>query len=371
LAYGRRIEPRKEMMDGDPVASRRDILKAGMGLLLGLGDAATTRSAGAAREMTAHEKELYEAAKKEDSLTWYTAHSDDVTAQALGREFEALYPGLIVGVVRTTAQVAFQRVSQEIKAGAMQVDVLSSTDIGHYVYLKEKGLLDRYVPENAAKVLDLYKNYDQSGHYFVTSAGMIAISYSTARLSVAQAPQSWTDLLDPKWKDEIALGHPGFSGYVGIWAVTMRKLYGWDYFEKLAKNNPQIGRSINDTVTMINAGERLVAAGPVAATMESAQKGNQLAIIYPLDGTVLIIAPSGIMKGAKHPGAARLFMEYLLSTEASQIWVDHFNESMRPEVASPKGVVSAKDVKTVRPTVEEITTGIPEVIKQWRETFGV
>ena len=72
----------------------------------------------------------------------------------------------------------------------------------------------------------------------------------------ADAPKNWTDLLDPKWKDKIALGHPGFSGYVGTWVVTLRKLYGWDFFEKLAKNNPQVGRSINDTVTMLNAGER-------------------------------------------------------------------------------------------------------------------
>jgi iron(III) transport system substrate-binding protein len=44
---------------------------------------------------------------------------------------------------------------------------------------------------------------------------------------------------------------------------------------------------------------------------------------------------------------------------------------MRAEVAPPAGVKSAKDVKTIRPTVEEIEKGIPEVIKQWREAFGV
>ena len=60
-------------------------------------------------------------------------------------------------------------------------------------------------------------------------------------------------------------------------------------------------------------------------------------MIYPTDGTVLIIAPSGIMKGVKHPNAARLFMEYLLSADASQIWVEHFNESMRPEVNAAGG----------------------------------
>jgi iron(III) transport system substrate-binding protein len=366
------VTARGERKMADMNTSRRTLLKAGSALLaLGCGIGQGARSA-LARDMTAHEKELYEAAKKEGELTWYTAHSDDLTAQALGRDFESLFPGINVQVVRTTAQVAFQRVSQEIKASAMQVDVLSSTDIGHYVYLKEKKLLEKYVPENADKVLDVYKNYDPDGFYHVTSAGLIGIGYNTSKLKEADAPKNWPDLLDPKWKDKIALGHPGFSGYVGTWAVSLKKLYGWEFFEKLAKNNPQVGRSINDTVTMLNAGERIVAgSGPAGTLMNSVQKGNPLAMMYPTDGTVLIIAPSGIMKGSKHPNAARLFMDYLLTVEASTVWVKHFNEAMRPEVSALPGAKSAKDVKTIHPTVEEITKGIPELIKQWRDTFGV
>ena len=351
------------------VPSRRDVLKTGSALALGT--ALGARDA-LARDMSAREKELYELAKKEGEVTWYTAHSNDTTAQALGRDFEAAFPGIKANVVRTTAQVAYQRLTQEQRAGAMQVDVFSSTDIGHYVALKEKSLLEKYVPEASTKVIDVYKNYDPDGFYTVTSAGLIAIAYNTAKLKETEAPQNWPDLVDAKWKDKIALGHPGFSGYVGTWVVTLKKLYGWGFFEKLAKNNPQVGRSINDTVTMLNAGERMVAgSGPNGTAMESAGKGNPLAMIYPPDGSVLIIAPSGIPKGVKHPNAAKLFMEYLLSVEASKIWVTHFNESMRPEVKPVGGAKSANDVKTIRPTVEEITTGIPEVIKQWRDTFGV
>jgi iron(III) transport system substrate-binding protein len=350
-------------------ASRRAVLKGSSALAFSL---SLGMRGVHARETTARQKELYELAKKEGEITWYTAHSNDTTAQALGRDFEAAFPGIKANVVRTTAQVAYQRLTQEQKAGAMQVDVFSSTDIGHYVALKEKGLLEKYAPDNASRLIDAYKNYDPDGYYTVTSAGLIAIGYNTTKLKEADAPKNWPDLLDPKWRDKIALGHPGFSGYVGTWVVSLRKLYGWDFFEKLAKNNPQVGRSINDTVTMLNAGERLVAgSGPVGTAMESAAKGNPLAMIYPTDGSVLIIAPSGIPKGVRHPNAAKLFMEYLLTTEASQIWVEHFNEPMRPEVKPLNGAKSAADVKTIRPTVEEITKGIPEVIRQWRDTFGV
>ena len=350
---------------------RRDfILGSSTLLVLGASQAALGQPAA---EMTPHEKDLYESAKKEGGeLTWYTAQSDDITAQALGRSFEALYPGLKVNVLRTTAQVAYQRVTQEIKASAIQCDVFSSTDIGHSVELKARGAFEKFVPDNASKVLDIYKDYDPDGYYFVTSAGLIGIGYNTTKVKGPDAPKNWTDLLDPKWNNSIALGHPGFSGYVGTWALTLRNQYGWDFFEKLAKNNPRVGRSINDTVTMLNAGESSIAgSGPAGTILESAQKGNPLALSYPTDGTVLIIAPSSIMKGSKHPAAARLFMEFLLSPRASRIWVDHFNESIRPEVSAQNGAISAKDIKTIRPTVEQITKGVPEVIKQWRETFGV
>ena len=352
------------------VRRRNFILGSSAFLVLGAGRNALAEPAPA---MTPHEKELYEAAKKEGGeLTWYTAQSDDITAQALGRSFEQIYPGIKVNVLRTTAQVAYQRVTQEIKASAIQCDVLSSTDLGHSVALKAGGAFEKYIPDNASKVLDVYKNYDPDGYYFVTSAGMIGIGYNTSKVKEADAPKNWTDLLDPKWNNDIALGHPGFSGYVGTWALTLRNQYGWDFFEKLAKNNPRVGRSINDTVTMLNAGESAIAgSGPVGTLMESVQKGNPLAMIYPTDGTVLIIAPSAIMKGCKHLNASRLFMEFLLSAGASQIWVDHFNETIRPEISPSKSAKSAKDLKTIRPSVAEITKGIPEVIKQWRETFGV
>jgi len=361
-------------MPRGPAGSRRDILKGGSAafLLAAIGSEVSPRHVAAAAEMSAHQRELYEAAKKEGELTWYTAHTNDVTAQALGRGFEADFPGIKVSVVRTTAQVAFQRVSQELKAGAVQVDVFSSSDVGHYVYLKEKKLLEQLMPANANKVFEIYQHYDPDGYFLVTSAALIGMAYNTAKLKEADAPKNWADLADARWKDRIALGHPGFSGYVGVWALMMRKLYGWKFFEDLAKNNPQIGRSINDAVTMLNAGERVVAGTALFGTAaESAQKGNPVAMIYPTDGTVLILAPSGILKGVKHPNAARLFLEYLMSVDASKVWVDHFGEPMRPEVSPSSGVKSARELKTIRPSVGEIVKGIPDVIRQWRETFGV
>jgi iron(III) transport system substrate-binding protein len=314
-------------------------------------------------------KAIEEAAKKEGELTWYTTHYTSEAAEELGAMFTKMY-GIKVNVVRTTAQVAYQRLSQDIKNNQTICDVFSSTDIGHSVRLKADGRFEKYVPENTPKIAPEFQNVDPDGFYHTTSAGLVLLTYNKDKVKAEDAPKNWKDLLDPKWKGKVSTGHPAFSGYVGTWVLTMRKLYGWDFFEKLEKNKPQIGRSIVDTVTALNAGERQVAAGADGATLFSAARGNPLAISYPADGAVLMIAPSAIMKGTKHPNAARLFMEYLYTVEASKVNAKHFGVPMRPEVPAPPGAKPVSEVKTVRPTIAEIDKGVPEVIEQWRDTFG-
>lgn len=318
------------------------------------------------------EPALYEAAKKEKGLTWYTAHYNSETAAAICNGFEKKYPGVKCSYVRTTAQVAYQRLSQDQKAGIAQASVISSTDAGHYGRMKQDGWLQPYRPKLLSELIDAFKSFnDPDGLYVATAAGLVLITYNTSVVSPADAPKKWTDLLDPKWKGKLSIGHPGFSGYVGTWVVQMRKAYGWDYFKKMEMNKPRIGRSINDTVTMLNAKESWVAAGPSATTLESRDKGNPVAVVYPEDGAILMVSPTGILKNAPAPNAARLFVEYLLSRDCNEIVVKMRQDSVNKFVKPLPGAKSLAEVKTVRPTYEEVEKGIPEVKEQFRDTFGI
>ena len=326
----------------------------------------------AAAQMAPWEKTLYDAAKKEKPITVYTAHYNTEDAASLCAAFEKKYAGLKCNFVRTTAQVAYQRFQQDLQANAPIASIFSSTDVSHYPALKAKGLLMEYRPHNLANMVDSLKEYnDKDGQYFVTAAALMLVTYNSSVVSEKEAPKNWTDLLDPKWKGKVSIGHPAYSGYVGTWVVLMNKLYGWDYFTKLEKNQPQIGRSVNDTVTMLNAKERVVAAGPEATTLLSHDKGNPLAVVYPTDGSLLMVSPSAIPKNAPSPNAAKLYMEFLLSKEAAVVQVKSHNLSVVKGVAAAPGAKPLEDIKVVRPTEEEITTGIPEVKKKFRDTFGI
>ena len=313
---------------------------------------------------------LEEAGRREGGLTWYTAQTDGETAERIGRSFTARYPGIKVTVVRTTAQVAYERLSAELKNKNLACDVFSSTDPGHDETLKQKGLLARYVPQNDAQLSPTFRAFDKDGYYHATAGGLVLIAYNTSKVKPEDAPANWTDLLAPKWNRQVAVGHPAFSGFVGTWVLAMRKLYGWKYFESLEKSRPQVGRSIIDTTTTLTAGERSVAASSATSTLHAVDKGNPLAVVHPTDGALLIVAPSAIMANAPHPSAARLFLEFLQSEEVAHISVKQRAESMRPEVTALPGAKPFTEIKTFQLTVAETLKGIPEVIEQWRDTFG-
>lgn len=326
----------------------------------------------AAQDLQPHERELFEAAKAKPEVTWYTGQMQAEPSEAAATAFGVRYPGLKVNVVRSTSQVAFQRLSQDMRAGVAQCDVFSSTDYSHAAFLKREGRLLPYRPVNADGLLPVIRDFDRDNFFQVTYLGLYMLARQTQRVTEAEAPKNWKDLLDPKWRDKLAVGHPGFSGAIGCWCISMRKMYGWDYFKALEKNRPQIGRSSADPVTTINAGERTVGVCiPSATTLLSASRGNPLTLIYPTDGTLLVPSPSGIMKDAPHPAAAKLFVEFMASPAYSQACLPFYHDTLRIDVPQPPGARPVAEIKSILPTGDETEAGMPEVKELWRETFGV
>ncbi|GAA5234317.1 extracellular solute-binding protein [Verticiella sediminum] len=325
----------------------------------------------AAEPDEAYLKELHDAARKEGELTWYVAHLTSELAEQVGQMFTARYPGVRVNVVRTTAQVAYQRLSQDLRANIANCDVFASTDIGHFLDLKDRGLLMQYVPRSHKTFDERFQNYDPDGYYSVTSSNLISLLYNPTKLKAEDVGTSWQALTDPKFKGRVSVGHPGFSGFVGTWLVAMTELYGEAFIDALAKNQPQVGRSIIDTVTTLISGERQVSAGPVSLALTQKARGNPVDVIYADEGAVLMVLPSAIMANARHPNAAKLFMEWSGSKEYASISVDEYNTPLRPDVPPREGVKSISEIKTIQPSNESVRTKVPELIEEWRDTFGV
>ena len=313
---------------------------------------------------------LYHRAAQEGRVTWYIAQISSTEAEHMGAMFTARYPAIHVDIVRATGQVIYQRLSQDLRAGAHNCDVFGSTDLGQYITLGRANRLAVYEPAAEPALRPLFRDYDPSHRIHVTNNNLTTI-VSHTKIQIADSPKTWLDLADPKWKGQLALAHPAYSGAMGAWVYLMAKIHGWSYFEQLARNKPQIGRSLIDPTITIVSGERMVGIAPSDLVLDQAARGNPVRNTFPEDGSVVTVGPTSILQDAPHPNAARLFVEWLLGPDASAYAAQEHRLPVRADVAPEQSVRTPEQVKVIQAPAEELEAGVPAIIEQWRDTFGV
>jgi iron(III) transport system substrate-binding protein len=310
-----------------------------------------------------------EPAKKEGKVVWYTSLVLP-SAEKVAKLFEAAYPGIKVEVHRTGSQRILQRVMQELSANIKSVDVVHTSDAGHFVLLKEKKLLARYAPAGVEKFPAGFK--DREGYYFGLRATVNCITYNSKLVSAAEAPKTWKDLLDPKWKGKLVTAHPGYSGVIATHVLALVNLYGWDYFKQLAQNRVMITQSAADPPTVVASGERMIAAnGGDYYTYQLKKKGNPVEMVYPKEGVPLVVSPTAITSFAPHPNAARLFTDFTFTREIQQVMAD--SEGLytgHPEVKYPADKPKLHDLKLLTVDAEELEKRHEEIKKRFVEFFG-
>jgi iron(III) transport system substrate-binding protein len=310
-----------------------------------------------------------EAAKKEGKVVWYTSLVLP-SAEKVAKLFEAAYPGIKVEVHRTGSERILGRVMQELKANIKNVDIVHTSDAGHFVMFKEKGLLLKYTPAGVEGFPASFK--DRDGYYYGLRATVNAIAYNTKAVTAAEAPKAWKDLLDPKWKGKLVTAHPGYSGVITTHVAALVNLHGWDYFKALAQNRLMLVQSANDPSGVVASGERQVAVNGGDYTFyQVKKKGNPLEIVYPKEGVPLVISPTAIMSFAPRPNAARLFTDFTFSREIQQVMAD--SEGLytgHPDVKYPADKPKLSELKLLIVEPEELEKRGEEIRKRFVEIFG-
>ena len=310
-----------------------------------------------------------EAAKKEGKVVWYTSLALP-TAEKVGKLFEAAYPGIKVEVQRTGSQRILQRVMQELQASLKLVDVIHTSDAGHFVLLKEKKLLMKYTPPGVDAFPPGFK--DKDGYYFTLRATVNVIAYNTKLVPAAEAPKGWKDLLDPKWKGKLVTAHPGYSGVISTHVLALVHLHGWDYFKQLAQNKLMLVQSAVDPAGVVASGERLVAAnGGDYYYYQMKKKGNPIEVVYPKEGVPLVVSPTAIASFAPHPHAAKLFTDFTFSRELQQVMVD--SEGLytgHPDVKYPSDKPKLSELKLLTVEPDELEKRNEEIKNRFVEFFG-
>ncbi len=352
-----------------PGFSRRDVLIGSSALAVGTVFASPIRAA--APPPTAITPGMIEAAKKEGKVVWYTS-VDLPVAEKVGKAFEAKYPGVTVRVERTGAERVFQRIGQEYASNIHAVDVVQSSDAAHFIVWKRDGILAPYVPEDVAKFYPA-EHKDPDGMFATWRAWLCTLGYNTNMVKKEEAPKSFADLLDQKWTGKIVKAHPGYSGTIMTATFQITRDIGWDYLEKLAKQKIMQVQSSTDPPKKLALGERAVMAdGNEYNMFQLKEKGDPVEIIYPTEGTPLIVGPNGVLKNAPNPNAARLFQSFCFTPETQQLIVDVGGlRSFHPQAKEKAGRTPLKDIKLMKDDPAGVEKTAEEIKARYTKIFGV
>ena len=267
--------------------------------------------------------DLVEAAKAEGTLTVYGSCEEDYLTAACDH-FQELY-GIKVERQRLSTGEVPAKIEEE--NGNPSADVWFGGTNNPYDTAAAKGLLDNsYVPVNASHLAkDIYK--DPNGYWYGIYTGILGFMVNKdelARLNL-EAPKTWDDLLKEEYKGLIWLSNYNTAGTAKLVVNTLLQMKGHDegikYLVNLDKNIQIYTKSGSGPSKNVGTGECVIGIGflhdGITQIVDNGYDNIQL--IIPEDGTSCEIGPVAIFKGAKHPNAAKLFVEYALSPECVQL----------------------------------------------------
>ena len=349
--------------------SRRAVLKVAGGMAAGA--AFSTRVLAEAPPAEAVTPALMEAARKEGQVVYYTS-VDLPVAEKLAKAFEAKYSGISVRVERTGAERVFQRIGQEYSSGIHAVDVVNSSDASHFIVWKRDGILDAYVPEDVAKFYPAEQK-DADGQFASWRVWLSIIAYNTTMVKAEDAPKSFADLLNPKWKGKMVKGHPGYSGTIMTATYELQRDLGWTFFEQLAKQNVMQVQSSADPPKKLELGERAVQAdGNEYNILQLRDAGRPVEPVYATEGSPMIVGPNGIFKAAPNRNAARLFQSFCFTREAQQLIIDAGGlRSLHPQAREKPNWIPLKDIKTLKDDAAAVEQQSSSIKQRYTRIFRV
>ena len=264
------------------------------------------------------EEDLVSLAQAEGELVVYGSCEEEYLAAAC-QNFEKLY-----GIKTTYQRLSTGEVQAKIEEenGNPSADVWFGGTTDPYNVCAAEGLLEAYQAENASHIAKpQYKNAD--GYWYGIYTGILGFMVNTDELERMglEAPQDWPDLLKPEYKGLIWLSNYNTAGTAKLVINTMIQKYGHDegiqYLVDLDKNIEVYTKSGSGPSKNVGTGECVIGIGFLhdGITQIIDNGYDNIELIIPSSGTSCEIGATAIFKGAKHPNAAKLFIEYALSPE--------------------------------------------------------
>lgn len=287
--------------------------------------------------------DLVKAATKEAALLIYGgATLQHMTL--LIENFNRVHPGIKVNYLRKSGSSLFELIVRELRAKTYNADAYVPLTIDQAMYLAERKLLTRHAsaersafPEQAKDRDGYWTTLYQTGHVY---------AYNTRQVNPKDAPRSYDDLLQPKWKGKIMMDEEEDLWYASVLEI-LGKEKGQSFMRALARQQPVFQGSKTLMMQLLCAGE-VALAFPVNFNQANDAKkrgcpSDFVAIEPQTQRPPFVIA---MAQNAPHPAAAKLFIDFLLAKEPQKFMQENiFRQSARLDVEPSGDLAKLKGVR--------------------------
>lgn len=240
-------------------------------------------------------------------------------------------PNVTVHWFQAGSEKVAAKLEAELAAGGSPCDLLLTSDPFLYERFKKEGRWLRYASANGQRTPRSLVDLD--GHYQAVRVSTMVLVHRAG----TEAPASFAELTEPKWKGEVAVGDPLTSGTALTWAVSMERTLGPEWFGKLRANGARVAGGNAAVLQKVEGKEAQVGVLLLENALAARTKGSTIEIAWPADGAVLIPGYAGIFANTRNAVAAQHAMDVLLSPGGQALMVRSDMHSVDPRLEGPGG----------------------------------
>ena len=320
------------------------------------------------------QKVLEEGARREGEVVIYSGMIVNQLLRPLTEAFEKKYPFIKTRYYRADGNQVIVKVLAEMQANSLVADLVEGSGMSGVV-AGSKIVLPFYSP-----LFDELRSEDIAPDrtWAATRYRYIGFGYNTQFVSKDEAPKSYDDLLNPKWKGKMAWNSG--SDASGALVTISSLLASWGeqktaaYIAKLAKQDiTPLSVSNRQIVDQVILGEYWMGVGISAHhPIISAGRGAPSATVL-FDPIPSLIDCVQVLKGTKHPHAAMLFVDFILSTEAQRMMqaAEYFPSNPRVDPAPSLRMIVPRNagIPAVLLTFEQLEELTPKSVEIYKRYF--
>ena len=263
----------------------------------------------------------------------------------------------------------------QAEGGKTTADIWFGGGVDSYLAARDEGYLEPYISPEAESINPQYK--DKDGNYSglaLVPAGFI-VNDDILKEKGLEAPKTWEDLADPKYKGEVMMANPSISGTNYAIVSGLIQAWGeekaWDYFKRLNENIEFYAKGGGEPLQKVGAGEFAIGVVAITGGTFNVGESNPTSVVYPEDLIPWTPAPIAIFKNTDKLDASKVFIDWYLSKEGQTILREADARIMaRDDVDAPELMSGLDKSKLIDFDLELMGSERDAILERWEVLAG-